>query len=137
MTRQSTSILVLDDDPYVCEYLRDLLERFGYEVEFVQSYRGALTCLQRKSFDGLLLDVWIGEERADRILEWLREQDLAIPVVMMSAMGDYDLWIDLVNRGAADLIAKPIQPHQLQRTMKLAFLDHALPTRPRAQSQTQ
>jgi DNA-binding NtrC family response regulator len=129
MDRTHESILVMDDDPHVCDYLKDILEYFGYEVECVQSCSGAMQELKHRSFDGLLLDIWMDDGRGDGILDWLRERGQMVPVVMMSGLADHDLWVDLINRGAADLIPKPIAPDQLRRILKLAFHDHSLPTK--------
>ena len=122
MTRQK-QILLMDDDPHVCAYLEDLLRYYGYGVDCAQSCKAARKRVETRAYDGYLMDLWMADGRGDQMLDWLREQGHAEPVVMMSGLADYDLWIDLVNKGAADLIPKPIQPAQLKRVLELAFAE--------------
>lgn len=121
----------MDDDPHVCAYLEDLLRYFGYGVDCVQSCKSARKRVELRRYDGFLMDLWMADGRGDQMLDWLREQGHIQPVVMMSGLADYDLWIDLVNKGAADLIPKPVQPAQLKRVLELAFAEGANEPEPR------
>lgn len=114
-------ILVMDDDPSACDHLAHQIKFFGFGVECVNSREDALTRLGEKSFDAVLLDQWVKDGCSEEILKWLKDQGRPDPVVMMSSMADYDVWIDLMNKGAADLIAKPVEAAQLKRALQMAM----------------
>ncbi len=114
-------ILVVDDDAHTCTYLHELLTSFGYGAETVLSCQEARQRITQGKYDLYLLDIWLEDGRGDDVLSWLRQQGHQQPVVMISGMADYDVWIDLVNKGAFDLVAKPIQHAQLRRVLDNAF----------------
>lgn len=116
-------ILIMDDDPYIRAYLADVLRHFGFEVDQAGSCQGVIRRLEKRSYDGLLLDQWAGDGCGEQVLDWLRRSGREEPVIMMSALADYDLWIKLMNKGVADLLAKPVQPSQLKRSLQLAMGD--------------
>ncbi len=100
---------------------------FDFGVECVDSIEAALTRLSEKSYDALRVDQWMKDGCSEKILKWLKDQGRLDPVVMMSSMADYDVWIDLVNKGAADLIPKPVGDAQLKRALKVAMGDRTIP----------
>jgi DNA-binding response OmpR family regulator len=114
-------ILVLDDDPYVCSYVTDLLRHFGYDVDCAQTLEGAIRQLRSRPYDGLLVDYFMPGDNGMRLLAWLKQEERTEPAIMMSEMADYDLMIELVNKGAADLIPKPVQPGQLKYTLEMTL----------------
>lgn len=115
------SILVLDDDPRACAYLGDLLRHAGFAVDVEHSCKTAIKRLGEKSYDAILTDQWPAGGCGESVIHWLKAHDRRDPLIVMSALADYDLWIDLVNKGAADLLSKPVQPNQLYRALQLAM----------------
>lgn len=115
------SILVMDDDPCMCACLSDLIRFYGFNVECVSSCQSARRCVDEKAYDGLLLNMWMDDGTGCELLAWMRANGHQEPVVVMSVDADYDQWIDLVNKGAADLISKPVDPKQLKRSLQLAM----------------
>ena len=73
----------------------------------------AIEQLERSNFDGAL----VPDDAGEGVLEWVRRHGRTIPVIMVSEAADNELWIDVLNRGAADLIAKPVRPDQLRGTL--------------------
>ena len=114
-------ILIMDDDPHVCDYLTDLIHYFGLEVECVHACDSALHRLKEKTYDALLLDRWMEDGQGDAILDWLRENRREERAIIMSVLADYDMWMELMDKGAVDLLSKPVQPAQLKRALQLAL----------------
>jgi DNA-binding NtrC family response regulator len=106
------SVLVVDDQPDILEALRLLLKGQGFEVETVQSPAAALSILDRRDFDAMLLDMnytrdtTSGREGLDMLAQLERlEPDL--PIIMMTAWGSIDNAVEAMRRGARDYIEKP------------------------------
>ncbi len=84
-------ILIVDDDPDTCEQLASLMVSDGYRAVTALSGRQALTRLAHKIPDCLVLDYAMPEVSGLEVLRQIRDQDLDIPIVMLSAKADsYD-----------------------------------------------
>jgi DNA-binding NtrC family response regulator len=106
------SVLIVDDQPDVLEALRLLLKGQGFEVETVQSPAAALSILERRDFDAMLLDMnytrdtTSGREGLD-LLAQLEKLEPDLPVIMMTAWGSIDSAVEAMRRGARDYVEKP------------------------------
>lgn len=123
------AVLIMDDDAGCCSYLRDLLTFFGYEAEAVSSTREAIDRLQNRKFSALLLDYYMPDIPGGEVMEWLRQQGRHEPVIMMSGMADYEMLIELVGKGATDLLSKPVQPSQLKKALEIVMTSREEPVR--------
>jgi DNA-binding NtrC family response regulator len=111
-------VLVADDQADVCQALRLLLKSEGYLVETVESPAAALSAIQEREFDVLLIDLnysrdtTSGQEGLD-LLSRIQGIDSDIPVVIMTAWGNVDLAVEAMRRGARDFVQKPWENHRL------------------------
>src|ERR1700750_3186271 len=105
-------ILVADDQPDVLEALRLLLKGHGYDVDTVNSPTAALSALERRDYDAMLLDMnytrdtTSGKEGLDFLLT-LQGLEPNMPVVVMTAWGSIDNAVEAMRRGARDYVEKP------------------------------
>ena len=105
-------ILVADDQPDVLEALRLLLKGNGYDVDTVNSPTAALSALERRDYDAMLLDMnyardtTSGREGLDLLLK-LQTLEPSMPVVVMTAWGSIDNAVEAMRRGARDYVEKP------------------------------
>ena len=105
-------ILVSDDQPDVLEALRLLLKGHGFDVDGVNSPASALSALERRDYDALLLDMnytrdtTSGKEGLDLLLT-LQGLEPDMPVIVMTAWGSIDNAVEAMRRGARDYIEKP------------------------------
>lgn len=73
-------VLVVDDEPGIRESLSGVLEDEGYEVEAVGDGEACLTRLAERSFDVVLLDVWLpGIDGWKRLREFRRSRCRIVP----------------------------------------------------------
>lgn len=115
------SILLMEEDAPSGAFLADLIRYYGMDVECVDSCAAAMNRLTESAYDGLVLNMWMADGTGRDLLTWLRANGRQEPVVVMSEDADYDQWIDLVNRGASDLLPKPVDPHQFKRALQMAM----------------
>ena len=106
-------ILIVDDDPNTCELIGMELAHKQYEVVATACGEEALKLIDSENFDLLLVDVFIPRVCGEAILDQVRNSRPGAKVVMITGMGDDQLWIHLMNKGASDVIAKPFRPNQL------------------------
>jgi adenylate cyclase len=111
-----SKVLVVDDTPSNLDLLSRQLDLLGCRVSVAKDGLEALKLLTTNAFDLLLLDLYMpnlsGEELLGRIKQNARYR--SIPVIMASALGDYDAVVRCLQIGADDFLPKPIDPTLLR-----------------------
>jgi DNA-binding response OmpR family regulator len=109
---QPPRILVIDDDPTMCEVVTRYLEREGFvlshETDGTSGLRAALATLP----DLVVLDLMLPGLDGVEVFRRMREV-APIPVVMLTARGDEDDRVAGLELGADDYVAKPFSPREL------------------------
>jgi DNA-binding response OmpR family regulator len=101
-------ILIVDDQETILFFLRDRLEQLGFAIFAASNGAEALALLQKDSFQGILLDLEIPGMDGLSMLNQLRKQSNAIPVIVMSADPTRTAMIKAIEAGARDYLTKPI-----------------------------
>jgi DNA-binding NtrC family response regulator len=120
------TLLVLDDDPAVVDYLCDVLIENGFEVTGTTSPRDALDRLRSESFDLVITDVEMPEMRGTELLESILELNPSQLVVLITAFGSIELAVASVRAGASDFVAKPFKIEALLFAIERAFRDRQM-----------
>src|SRR3954451_4869042 len=81
-------VLVADDDPSVCDLLKEVLEEEGYAVTCVRSGSAALARIEADSLDLALLDWRLPGLTGPEICQRARAAARRLPIVVTSAAGD-------------------------------------------------
>lgn len=105
-------VLVVDDDPNICQALRIYLEPDGWEVATVQDGTAALTAIHNLNPALVLLDVSLPGQDGWQVLATVRKQS-DLPVIMLTARGETYDKVHGLNLGADDYIVKPFDPQEL------------------------
>lgn len=112
MTENAPRILVVDDEPALCELLAKFLARWGYHSECATSGAAALGILKTKKCDLALIDLMMpgmnGQELAPHIKRYNRE----IPVIMISAFPPAQV------EGVDRIFSKPLAPSKLKEIIE-------------------
>jgi DNA-binding response OmpR family regulator len=106
-------ILVVDDDPTVSDVLRRYLERAGYAVEHAADGPAALASFADTRPDLVLLDLMLPGIDGLEVCRRLRADAAAVPVIMLTALGDEADRITGLRLGADDYVTKPFSPREL------------------------
>jgi excisionase family DNA binding protein len=114
------SILIVDDDDRLREFVRVNLEMEGYAVREAASVEQGLSALEEEPPDLILLDVMMPQVDGWEMLRRVQESHglAAIPVVMFSGKVDEQTLADAESRGAQAFIGKPFNPQQLIESTK-------------------
>jgi DNA-binding response OmpR family regulator len=117
-------ILVIDDEPMVIRMATDALTARGFTVISASNGYEGLIAARGEKPDLILLDVVMPDLDGHEVLARLRKDDRTkdIPVIHLSAEGDFDKQLKAMQDGSADYITKPIQPFDLAKRVE-AFLD--------------
>ncbi|MCX7834437.1 MAG: response regulator [bacterium] len=117
--KEHSSVLIVDDDPGICEFLRSALQNFGHQPQIVQSGEEAIFSLNR-DYDLILLDLDLPVLSGFEVLKFIRSNQKYkhIPVIVITGDSDRSSRIDAIRFGANDFINKPIDLIELQVRIK-------------------
>ena len=85
---KQTKILVVDDEDYVRELLRDILEKEGYQVSLADGGREALSLFQTQQFDAVFTDVGLPGMSGWELARAIRAQDKYLPLAVITGWGE-------------------------------------------------
>ena len=117
----SQHILVVDDDTDIQQLLHDRLMAEGYQTFSAFDGRQALAMLQSREFDGMILDIGIGQIDGLEVLRRVRLTNQRLPIIMITASGSLELAVRAIGLGAQAYLLKPFDAGQLQQTMDRWF----------------
>jgi len=124
--KQPYTLLIIDDDPLVNSSLQSVLQE---SFENVVAYTDAAEALEKIDTlrpDLILLDIFLGNINGLDILARLREREITIPVIMITAFSDIKLAVRAIKLGAEDFIVKPLDLEQLEVTIRKVLENYEL-----------
>ena len=107
------SILLADDDAQLATFLSKSLETEGYSVHTAPDENTVVTELKRQNYQLIILDLNFGQTDGLNLLERLRTQGLATPVMVLSARNAVTDRIRSFKLGADDYVTKPFSFQEL------------------------
>lgn len=127
-------VLVVDDEMGIRELLSEILFDEGYRVHLAESAAQARAFRAQKDPDLVLLDIWMPETDGLALLkEWVAQDKLTMPVIMMSGHGTIETAMEAMRIGAADFLEKPIALQKLLASVAKA-IQKGVPSAPQAAS---
>jgi two-component system NtrC family response regulator len=114
-------ILIIDDDPQVCETLESLVLRLGHECVTAQTLKGGMGCLEDGEFDLVFLDVRLPDGNGLEALGQIRNQSAPPDVIVLTGQGDPDGAELAIQGGVWDYLVKPSPISQIKETLNRAL----------------
>ena len=129
MTTNTPRILVVDDEPDIRRLVCEILEDEGYQVSSAEDANTARALKTSMQPNLILLDIWMPDTDGITLLkEWVTEDTLLCPVIMMSGHGSVEAAVEATRLGAYDFLEKPFSMDQLVSHIRyylhLSSLDH-------------
>lgn len=122
------SILVVDDEISMREFLDLLLSKEGYKVSLAKNGKEALTKIKQKNYDLVLTDIRLGDITGLDVLRAVKNQQANTVVIMISAYSTTEIAVEAMNEGAYDFVPKPFDNNELRQTiakaLELKTLEH-------------
>jgi len=116
-------ILVIDDDPGMCELIQESLGGEDWQVVIAFSAEEGLQLASDHSFDVVLTDVNLRSVSGLDVCRTLTENRPDLPVIVISAFGNMELAIAAMRARAHDFINKPVDMAELRTVIELAVRD--------------
>jgi len=121
-------ILIVDDDKDLQQTLSVILESEGYEIFSAETGKHAITKIQDKLPNVVLLDMRLPDMNGMKILEKLKNiiPEFDCPIIILTAFGDIQSAIKSMKLGAFDYITKPFDNDELILTIQKALKSQKL-----------
>jgi CheY-like chemotaxis protein len=100
-------ILVVDDEPFVCQAMEMLLAFDGHQVKSVNSGKEALAALETDTFDLVITDFAMPAMKGDELAATIKSRLPSQPIVMVTAYAEMFQSSDCPLPGVDLLISKP------------------------------
>ena len=123
---ERTTVLVIDDDPGIREYLETLAARQGFGVYSAEDGESALAGLDQVRPDVITLDAVLPGIDGLETLRRLKQRAPEIPVIMLSGHGQARTIVEAMRLGAADFLRKPFEVEELELAFSRALENRAL-----------
>jgi PAS domain S-box-containing protein len=114
-------ILIVDDEPRMCESLSKLLADRGFLVDSANTAKDGMQCLAGAAFDLLLLDVMLPDMNGLQLLEYVHDKYPELLVIMFSGFGSIESAVNALKNGAFDYIRKPVEYEELTKRVENAL----------------
>ncbi len=120
-------ILVVDDDPLIRGSLYEMLRGQRYEVEMASDGSEAMDHLNRRSFQLVITDWKMPEMDGMSLLTHIKTRHPDVNVILVTGFGNVSSAVEAIRQGAFDYLTKPIQPDELEDTIRRALTQYIVP----------
>lgn len=123
------SILIVEDDITFSLMLTTWLGKKGFVVRSSSSVSDAKRRLGEEAFDLVISDLRLPDSDGIDLLKWLKNTHPSLPLIMMTSYAEIQTAVQAMKLGAADYIAKPLNPDELLGKIKeLVHVEEKAPT---------
>ena len=124
------SILIVEDDITFSLMLTTWLGKKGFVIRSSSSVSDAKRRLGEEAFDLVISDLRLPDSDGIDLLKWLKNTHPSLPLIMMTSYAEIQTAVQAMKLGAADYIAKPLNPDELLGKIKeLVHVEEKAPTR--------
>jgi len=137
MSGGTTSLLVVEDDPFQREAVCSYLSGQGFAMEAVEDGAGFRAAVAAAMPDAALVDVGLpGGEDGFALARWLRGLSPTVGIIMLTAAGDLVDRVVGLESGADDYVTKPFEPRELLARIRAVMRRSGTEGKPAAPAET-
>src|SRR5437899_8885455 len=111
-------ILIVDDDKSILKLIARVLRDEAYAVDTASTGEEARTLALVNEYDGIILDLQLGDRHGFEILQELRRHGRHTPVLLYSGRADTDSIVRGLDAGADDYVVKPVSNEELRARIR-------------------
>ncbi len=115
------SVLVVDDEPGIREFLQIMLDREGYDVSCAANGKEAINLFKKKRYDVVVADIRMPKVNGFEVLTTIKEISPETNVIMITAYASFESAVESMKEGAYDYITKPFNVDEVKMTVKNAL----------------
>ncbi|UCH93029.1 MAG: SpoIIE family protein phosphatase [Candidatus Aminicenantes bacterium] len=108
------SILIIDDNVDLLEYLKDFFMIYNYEVILAESGNEGIEKFREFSPDIVIADIRLPDKMGNIVVKEIKEIDKEVPIIVITGYSDHNLILSAMKNGAVELLKKPFKPKDLK-----------------------
>jgi len=113
------NVLIIEDDNLTAKQLQKLLKNEKYSSDIATGYNNAKNYIDKYSYSIILLDWNLGDGDGLELLKEIREIQIDVPVLMLSANSEINDRVKVLDSGADDYLCKPYSNIELLARMRV------------------
>lgn len=121
MSNARPRVLVVDDERFFREAIREVLDGAGFEIETAASGTEALEKAADRPVGVAVLDIQLPGMSGLEVLELLRQKYERLRVIILSAHTEQEIVLEALRLGACDYLAKPLHDEELVLAVRRAW----------------
>ena len=106
-------LLLAEDTADMNRVVTALLEHAGYSVDSVFDGEAAIEMITQNGYDAVLLDIMMPKKDGITVLKEMRERNITVPVLLLTAKAEVDDRVEGLDAGADDYLPKPFAMKEL------------------------
>jgi CheY-like chemotaxis protein len=118
-----SSILIVDDDEFLTETFKVILETVGYHVEIAASGMQAIHKTRDKDYDLIILDIKLPDINGDEVARIMKKQGKKTKIVMITGYEKLAEGLKEEPVEAKEILMKPVSPNNLLMVTKKVLQD--------------
>lgn len=118
--KKTKKVLIIDDEPDICELIEITLSRMGLETCSAHNLTDAKIILETESFDLCLTDMRLPDGNGISMVEHIQLHYSQIPVAVITAHGNMESAVKALKAGAFDFVSKPVDIQILRNLVATA-----------------
>src|SRR6202163_1919238 len=115
------AVLVVDDEPDLCELLSITLRRMDLDPGTAHSVTDAQRLLKTEHFDLCLTDMQLPDGDGLELVKWIQQYSPNVPVAVITAHGNMETAVRALKLGAFDFVSKPMDLAGLRKLVATAI----------------
>jgi two-component system response regulator PilR (NtrC family) len=115
------AVLVVDDEPDICELLSITLERMDLNPQTANNLTTAQRMLKTEQFDLCLTDMQLPDGDGLDLVKWIQQYCPSVPVAVITAHGNMETAVRALKLGAFDFVSKPLELAGLRKLVASAI----------------
>jgi two-component system, NtrC family, response regulator PilR len=117
----SPAVLIVDDEPDICELLSITLQRMDLSPRTANTVAAAQRLLKTERFDLCLTDMQLPDGNGLELVEWMQQYTPSVPVAVITAHGNMETAVRALKLGAFDFVSKPLDLTGLRKLVASAI----------------
>ena len=114
-------LLIIEDEDTLCESLKRVFIRDGYEVDSADSAEAAFKFLEDRTYDLIITDIILPSISGIELLTKYRKKNPAQKVMVITAYASLTTAVESIKAGACDFIIKPLMHDEMKKAVRTAL----------------
>jgi DNA-binding NtrC family response regulator len=121
MSPNKYRILIIDDEPNICQSCIKILSKEGYDTQYALNGYDALQMMDSDPFDVIVTDLKMNRLGGMEVLRRVKESYSETQVIIITGYASVSSAVEVMKLGAFDYLPKPFTPHELRSVVQQAL----------------